>query len=188
MSWQTDRRARADAPRARAYLPNRYGGHCWRCGAWLEADTGIAVQTSHVASERFHDDAQRRYQWQVQHIGDCPAPVVTVAMVKAEHDVPAGRYAIDTSTGLAFYRVDRPTEGKWAGRTFVSVQAGPNLFPVRDVGARLGILATIAKDPAAASMRYGRELGHCGVCGLELTNEESRARGIGPICAGKMSW
>ena len=30
--------------------------------------------------------------------------------------------------------------------------------------------------------------GSCGHCGRTLTNEESRARGIGPICAGKMGW
>lgn len=190
--WATVKRTRAADraadTRARTYLSNRYGGRCWRCGTWLEPDTGLAVPTSHVASERFHDAAQRAYPWQVQHIGDCPATPVVTAVSQPPPDVPAGRYAIDGPNGLTFYRVDRPTEGKWAGRTFVSVQAGPNLFPVRDAGARLGILAVIARDPAAASMRYGRELGHCGVCGLELTNQESRARGIGPVCAGKMGW
>jgi hypothetical protein len=36
-----------------------------------------------------------------------------------------------------------------------------------------------------SSIRYGLELGHCGRCGRELTNEASREAGIGPICAGK---
>lgn len=39
-----------------------------------------------------------------------------------------------------------------------------------------------------ASNRNGRELGHCGVCGRTLTDEESRARGIGPICAENNGW
>lgn len=110
---------------------------------------------------------------------------------KASHqlpDVPAGRYAVDTEEGhLAFYRVDRPTEGAWAGRTFVKVQASDELHPVRG-GAAASVLRKIAVDPAAASLRYGREIGSCGVCGRTLTDEDSRARGIGPICAEKTGW
>jgi len=29
---------------------------------------------------------------------------------------------------------------------------------------------------------YGTELGECGVCGRTLTDEKSRAYGIGPVC------
>ena len=32
---------------------------------------------------------------------------------------------------------------------------------------------------------YGMRTGQCAICGLELTNGESIARGIGPICAEK---
>ena len=39
------------------------------------------------------------------------------------------------------------------------------------------------EDIAAATALYGQELGHCGICGRELTDEDSRARGIGPKCA-----
>lgn len=34
----------------------------------------------------------------------------------------------------------------------------------------------------AAAALYGQELGHCGLCGRELTDDESRAAGIGPVC------
>lgn len=111
-------------------------------------------------------------------------------------DVPAGRYAIVVGDSdpdgdgsiVKFYKIDRPTEGRWAGRTFVNVQASDEFYPVRNTGERSKILAEIAKDPQAAMLRYGVELGSCGHCGRTLTNEESRARGIGPICAGKMGW
>jgi hypothetical protein len=33
-----------------------------------------------------------------------------------------------------------------------------------------------------AAARYGRELGQCGLCGRDLTDEASRAAGIGPVC------
>lgn len=100
--------------------------------------------------------------------------------------IPAGRYAVvDPSDDvLKFYVVDAPTEGNWKGYIFVSVQASDDLYPVR--GARKGqILDLIARDPKAASARYGRELGCCGVCNRTLTDEESRARGIGPVCYEK---
>lgn len=102
--------------------------------------------------------------------------------------VPAGRYAVEDNGTLKFYKVDVPgKESKWHGRTFVKVQAGDNEYPVRG-GAAQRVLMLISKDPKAAMLRYGTELGHCGHCGRTLTNEESRAAGIGPICAGKMGW
>jgi hypothetical protein len=102
--------------------------------------------------------------------------------------IPAGRYAVEDNGTLKFYKVDVPgKESKWHGRTFVKVQAGDNEYPVRG-GAAQRVLMLIGKDPKAAMLRYGTELGHCGHCGRTLTNEESRAAGIGPICAGKMGW
>lgn len=104
-------------------------------------------------------------------------------------DVPAGRYAVDTDEGhLAFYKVDRPTEGKWAGRTFVTLVLGGGGRQRMPWKQSVAVLVKIAQDPQAAMERYGRELGQCGHCGRDLTNEESRARGIGPVCAGKMGW
>jgi hypothetical protein len=106
--------------------------------------------------------------------------------------VPAGRYAIDTRLGaineVAFYRVDRPTEGRWAGRVFVKHLVGGDeqRLSWRDTRA---ILTRIAEAGAeAASARYGHEIGRCGICHTRLTNDESRARGIGPKCAAKAGW
>lgn len=104
-------------------------------------------------------------------------------------DVPAGRYAVDNEDGvLAFYVVDRPTEGKWAGRTFVSVQASDELHALKSFATKFAVLAKIAADPAKASRTYGQEIGSCGVCGRTLTDETSRANGIGPICSEKTGW
>ena len=103
--------------------------------------------------------------------------------------VPAGRYAIDDLDGVTkFYKVDRPEDGRWAGMVFVSVQASDEFYPVKHREARRDILNEIEKDPQAAMLRYGQEIGRCGHCGRTLTNEESRARGIGPICYARMGW
>lgn len=38
----------------------------------------------------------------------------------------------------------------------------------------------------AQAAAMGKEWHHCGICGRELTNEDSIDRGIGPICANKL--
>lgn len=107
-------------------------------------------------------------------------------------DVPAGRYAVATEDGatnaLAFYRVDRPTEGRWAGYTFVKLIVSDGEQRLSRAASQ-AVLAKIAEaGPAEASAAYGHEIGSCGVCGRTLTNDESRARGIGPLCIEKMGW
>jgi hypothetical protein len=96
-------------------------------------------------------------------------------------EVPKGRYAIDNSEGvLTFYHV-----GERQGEIVIDVKAGPALHPVPFTEAGYttilqGILDAGVKD---AMVRYGKELGCCGKCGRDLTDEHSRAAGIGPICA-----
>lgn len=41
----------------------------------------------------------------------------------------------------------------------------------------------IAADPAGEAVRYGKATGECCCCGRELTDPDSIAAGIGPICA-----
>ena len=104
--------------------------------------------------------------------------------------VPAGRYAIADNNGeVRFVKVERPgPNSRWSGWTFVSLQAGDDFYPVRNRDNRASILHAIALDPREAMLRYGREIGACGHCGRTLTDAESRAAGIGPVCAGKVSF
>lgn len=106
--------------------------------------------------------------------------------------VPAGRYCIETVSAdatneLAFYKVDRPTTGKWAGYVFVRHMIGGDERNVPFAQTK-GILARIAEDAKGAAIRYGHEIGECGRCGTRLTNDESRAYGIGPDCRAKLGW
>lgn len=53
------------------------------------------------------------------------------------------------------------------------------------VGTFESLYRKVIADPAAAMARYGLEMGRCGYCGRDLTDEESRTRGIGPVCYAK---
>lgn len=117
-------------------------------------------------------------------------PALKSAPSKVRHsgpDVPAGHYAVPGEDGeLRFYRVDRPTSGQWAGRTFLKVQASDEWHRVH-ASAVAGILRKIEANPAEAATTYGRELGHCYRCNRTLTDQTSRALGIGPECRSKVA-
>lgn len=87
---------------------------------------------------------------------------------------------------VRFFRLDVPVRGRWVGSVFTKEQAGDEYFKVRNPMREEAILTAVLKDPLSALTRYGLEIGACGVCGRTLTDEESRARGIGPVCADKM--
>ena len=110
--------------------------------------------------------------------------------IGAVADVPPGRYALRNAprfkNTITFFEVSRPTEGRWAGRTFLSIMQSDERVPVRDPQQRAMILGLIARDIRGALTLFGRETEHCGHCGRRLTNDESRALGIGPVCAEKL--
>ena len=92
------------------------------------------------------------------------------------------RYAVEYGGVLRFYAVV-DGKGRWEGRRFLNRFRSEELGRVgRDEQA--AVVALIAADPAAAQMRFARELTRCFMCGRMLTDEASRARGIGPDCAG----
>lgn len=100
--------------------------------------------------------------------------------------VPAGHYALEQESGLVFVRVDRPEEGKWAGRVFVSLQHGDEYTTMNREAGFTMLGRIMDQGVLECSTRYGREIGRCGVCHRTLTNEESRMAGIGPICREKL--
>lgn len=100
--------------------------------------------------------------------------------------VADGRYAVEHQGTLKFFHVrNGKADSRWAGFTFLDVQASDDLHSIRNRATKAEILALIAADPQEALARYGRELGVCGRCGRTLTDEESRLAGIGPVCRDK---
>jgi uncharacterized protein DUF6011 len=97
-------------------------------------------------------------------------------------EVADGRYAVEEDGVLKFFKVKN---GNRPGFVFLDIQASDDWHAIRDLGRIRRIVALIAQDAHAAMIRYGHELGECGRCGRTLTDEASRAAGIGPICQGK---
>lgn len=98
--------------------------------------------------------------------------------------VPAGRYAITAEAGhTLFVRVVKFDSG-----AFIVVQEiGDDEQRMSKVVARQALQKIVDAGIEESSMRYGREIGVCGVCGRKLTNEDSRQLGIGPVCAEKLA-
>lgn len=98
-------------------------------------------------------------------------------------DVPDGRYAVDKADGTtAFYRVRVSRSGYVA----VAVMASDEEHELPFVVAR-SVLQKIESDGVAeALVRYGKEIGECGVCGRTLTDPESISAGVGPKCGARL--
>jgi hypothetical protein len=103
--------------------------------------------------------------------------------------LPEGSIYVAVGSPLQFFKIDHVADGKWAGWVFVKRQAGDNFDRFGSQrpgatyrGAAADLLAQVAAEPFAAMARYGVEIGRCGNCNRTLTDETSRARGIGPDC------
>lgn len=86
---------------------------------------------------------------------------------------------------------------QWEGMLFAKSEDGKKLghikggrfvrkFNCTDVEA--AAVVECASDPEKAAVAFGKAWSKCGICGQGLLNDESIARGIGPICAEKFGW
>lgn len=120
--------------------------------------------------------------WITRLIAKRDALKAAARQVATPVQVADGRYAVEEGGTLKFFKVKN---GRNAGFVFLDIQASAEWYPVRNVTRIREVLALIAVDAKAAMVRYGQELGECGHCGRILTDEASRAAGIGPVCASK---
>lgn len=80
------------------------------------------------------------------------------------------------NAGALYVMQGEEYQGKIANGTFQAVRSAKP--------ETLEVLREIAKNPGDAARMYGQKTGICCCCGAELTNAQSIAAGIGPICAG----
>lgn len=132
-----------------------------------------------VAKMRANLDAEARRKAEAQRARY--AAWRSIPVFGAHH---RGYYALEMDGETHFFRVERPAKGKWAGKTFVTEQAGDayHRMPFERAGQ---VMDSIAADPATAGRLYGQEIGRCYRCHRTLTDPESRALGIGPDCQKK---
>jgi hypothetical protein len=110
--------------------------------------------------------------------------------------LPSGHYAVPGGDTRLKVRIDKPTKGNWAG--FVFVKDGAEYGQERRYGMQKpgqayrgdieDALRAIVADPQAAAHRYGELTGRCAICNRQLEDEQSVARGIGPICWSNLGW
>jgi len=99
-----------------------------------------------------------------------------------------GRYGVENVPGhknkVSFFQLRTPKEGDWKGYQFTDQIVGHGKrYGVVDVKTRMKIHSLIKEQGAnECLMRFGVEFKHCGRCGRELTDDTSRAWGIGPDC------
>lgn len=124
-------------------------------------------------------------------VSDCITALLEIPKTEAQVEVPEGRYALPAADGhVAFYKVDRPTEGRWAGYVFVKQLIGaPGDFDEQrlDRSRSAQVLADIAAmTPAESARLFGRKHVCCSRCLSALSLVQSRATGFGSTCAERL--
>ena len=113
-----------------------------------------------------------------------PLPLVTNGKGIATTTAPVGRYAVEALGRITLVEITKPTEGKWAGYTFV--KTAPHLEGYTPEAVRgdeaVLVLNEIESDQRYCATRYGRITGRCGQCNRRLSDPQSLSLGIGPDC------
>ena len=92
-----------------------------------------------------------------------------------------------------------PESGKNAGAIYVKTAEGEGQYLGKIMGGKLfavrectdeqrDTILTVAADPKAAAIAYGKKYGQCCICARELSDPVSVENGIGPICQAKYGW
>lgn len=171
--------------------PNKYPGTCVLCGRHVAAQAGLLGDRG--------DDGR----FTVRHMPrQCPEPVAMPRGDAASHsvtgngrrtptplpDVPEGHYAIPSLTGnndLDFFRVDRPTEGEYAGKTYIKrVIGGHPDKNIRFNQFRPVLEAILKFGVDESGLLYGQKIKSCRWCNKSLTQFASRQLSCGETCAG----
>lgn len=163
----------------------RWETWCPECAVLSPEDRSIRVE-SLAECQRLANERQAAAEAQFDALAD--QLWSRSQLVSAQRGRNVG-VAVPDSTGrndLRFYRVTQ-REGDDRARVFEVI--GGRSDTALDLEPATAVLTTIVAVPdlLAAMIEFGRELGQCGRCGETLTKEESRQRGIGPVCARKVA-
>lgn len=106
--------------------------------------------------------------------------------------IPRGAYAVHTPTpeyanDVTFFDlwIGSEDDPKWRDRMSLGMNIGPDRVKVPPYNRPAVFDLILEQGLEECARRYGREIGKCGICGRRLTNDESRAAGIGPVCRSR---
>lgn len=137
--------------------------------------------TAQAASDTITALKNERNERRLEHVvpQDSPKPRPKLPDVP---EVPEGRFSVPTDEGhLGFYLVRIDERGRYT----VKVYASDRLHKL-PWAAALGVLRKIEADsPETAALRFRQESQRCYKCGRRLTQEHTRAAGVGDECASK---
>ena len=169
-------------------IVNKFGKECWLCGNRVEAGSGLAYTFGDRGWTTIHAD------------GECPQPkegsrVHLLATAWIGQNCPNRGYAyfaLTSHTGnndLDFYSLTPNRNGDMVLRRILGGQAFEScpvtsLTEAKRVIEKLQHMTTDEIDDAQKA--FADNLGRCFRCGRTLTDEVSRARGIGSDCAEKL--
>lgn len=183
---------------AERVIPNKYAKSCG-CGERVDAQAGFAALVRGAwrtvcqacatedpeARKAAREAAEAAEEALEREITALAIDLLTRAGVDGD-GVPEVRIAIPSGgrNDLDFLRVRAP---QGLPMRVFRVIGGRDDQPLAPEVARtlLEQVAVFTEDVPAAVARFGQELGHCGRCGRHLTDEVSRAIGLGPDCALK---
>ena len=111
--------------------------------------------------------------------------------VLSEPGILAGYYALqdlEDPEHITFLQVKDEDQNGNPRRLYV-LAGSPGDFAKHRVwksGQANSYMSRIAQDVVGAYALFGQKVGKCGVCASPLTDQDSRDRGIGPVCYGKL--
>jgi hypothetical protein len=168
---------------------NAYPGNCFECKGHVPARAGWRSRNAG--------------QWVVHHApGQCHE--VTVTNVKPDSDrvtellagIEDGYFALPCKTGsndLDFIRVGTnqgravaADKGKRRVQRYLGGQGPVAIFRNEQVIFAEALAAMTPEQRLAAQHLFGQSVGNCCRCGRTLTDQVSRAEGVGPECRGKL--
>lgn len=164
-------------------MVTRFNGKCRSCGATTTAGVDWAIQTP--------------TGWQAW-CRPCAAGQAVVPAVDHRAEYRKAVKALFAAAGIEeqdrpVLRVAIPSEGQndldflvFTGRNAYRTIGGRSDQPLAHEQAVTLVQRTLAHGVLTALAAYGRHLGRCGVCSRHLTDEASRAAGIGPVCASRI--
>ena len=156
----------------------------------------MTVVRNGMARDAARDEARTQAKAQAEAV----APVLdTSALEQAfAHAVArSGKLAPTLRIGTLAFTPAKATSAN-PGALYVKTRAGVYLGKIVKGGRFLCVadcdeatkaqVAGVVADPKAAAVAHGLRTSECSICARALSNPESVARGIGPICAERFGW